>query len=210
VLNEIITGKRNAIEARVQSMEELNGAIRRYPSRFAGFGGVPVGLSYEDTAAYVQKNVKEAGHIGLGEFTLGSGQIGLLDVIFRASVTFGNLPIWIHAFNPLTLKDIQDVSALAVKYPSVPVIIGHMGGSKWLETIELVKQTPNLYLDLSAFFSALVLKMAISELPEKCIFGVDLPYGDLSLARQGVERVCKDNYILTRILGENISELLNL
>ena len=210
VLNEIITGKRNAAEAGLQSMEELGSVINQYPTRFVGFGRVPVRLSYDDTASYIEKNVKNAGYVGLGEFTLGSGQVNLLDVIFKASVSSGNLPLWIHAFNPLTLNDIQDIAALAIEYPSVPVIIGHMGGSSWLETIELVKQIPNLFMDLSAYFSALVLKMAILELPYKCIFGVDLPYGDLLLARQGIERVCTDKYVRSRVLGENIREILKI
>ena len=209
-LNEIITGKRNAGEARVKAMEELNAAIRQYPARFVGFGNIPVGLSYDDTAAYVQKYVVGAGHIGLGEFTMGSGQIGLLDVVFQAAASFGNLPIWIHAFNPLLLKDIQEVRALAGKYPDVPVILGHMGGSFWMESIEFVKQTPNLYMDLSAYFSTLVLKIAILEAPLKVIYGVDLPYGDLLLARQGIERVCTDASVRACVLGENIGELLGL
>jgi len=210
VLNEIIAGKRNALEARIQSMTELGDAVRQYPDRFVGFGGVHVGMSYDDTASYIEKNVKSAGYAGLGEFTLGSGQVNLLDVIFQASSSFGNLPIWIHAFNPLTSKDIQDIAALAAKHPSVPVIIGHMGGSNWLETIEMVKQAPNLFMDLSACFSALVLKMAISELPYKCIFGVDLPYGDLLLARQSVERVCADGHVRSRVFSENIRGILDL
>ena len=209
-LNEILTGKRNTMEARLQSMGELGNAIHQYPTRFFGFGAVPVGLSYDDTASYIEKYVKSAGYVGLGEFTLGNGQVALLNVIFQVSAVFGNLPIWIHAFSPLILKDIQDIGILAVEHPTVPVIIGHLGGSNWLETVDLVKQTPNLFMDLSAYFAALVLKMAILELPYKCIFGVDLPYGDLLLARQGVERVCADKYIRDRVLGENIRELLTL
>lgn len=210
VLNEIIAGKRSAAEAGFQSMSELGSAIHQYPDRFVGFGRVPIGLSYGDTASYIEKNVKNAGYVGLGEFTLGSGQVNLLNVIFQASVSLDNLPIWIHAFNPLMIHDILDIAALAQKYSSVPVIIGHMGGSNWLETIELVAQAPNLFMDLSAYFSPLVLKMAIHELPYKCVFGVDLPYGDLLLARQGIERVCDDKYIQSRVLSENIRELLKL
>ena len=209
-LDEILSGKRNAAQARTVALQELHTAIRNYPDRFVGFGAVPVGLPYDDTTAYIEANVIDTSLIGLGEFTLGSGQINLLETTFQASSSLGNLPLWIHAFNPLTLQDIQDIGAFAVKYPAVPVIIGHMGGSNWAETIELVKQTPNLFMDLSAYFSTLVFKIAILELPDKTIFGVDLPYGDLLLARQAVERVCPDPSIQARVLGENISDLLGL
>jgi len=63
-----------------------------------------------------------------------------------------------------------------------------LGGSNWLGTIELVKIVPNLYWDISAYFSILVLKMAINEFPSKYIFGVDMPYGDLQLAIDAVKK----------------------
>lgn len=210
ILNEIISGKRSAIEAKLKSMKELDDAIHMYPDRFIGFGSVPVGMSIEDTCSYIEKHVIFMKHAGLGELTLASGQVSLLEVIFQAAMDFGNLPLWIHAFHPMILKDIQEIAALASRYPTIPVIIGHLGGSNWLDTIELVKQIPNLFMDLSAYFSTLVLKIAMLELPQKCIFGVDLPYGDLLLARQAIERLCDDAYVQRRVLGGNMQELLKL
>ena len=146
---------------------------------------------------------------GFGEFTLLSGQIKVLAPVFQASSDMGNLPIWIHAFNPLVLSDIQEIAGLAKSYPAVPVILGHMGGSNWLEALGLAKEIPNLYLDISAWFSALVLKIVINELPQKCIFGVDLPYGDLQTGREAVVKFAKDPSVINTVLGDNMAELLN-
>ncbi len=44
-----------------------------------------------------------------------------------------------------------------------------MGGSNWLETIGIIKWNPNMYLDTSASFSTLALKIVIKELPDKVI-----------------------------------------
>lgn len=46
-----------------------------------------------------------------------------------ASMQFGNLPVWVHTFSPMGLKDIRAVDQLSKKYPSVPAILGHLGGA---------------------------------------------------------------------------------
>jgi len=211
-LNEIIGGQANtAIAARLASLKEQKETIDLYPTRFIGFGAVPLTLNTENEVnEYIEKEVIGNGFVGLGEFTLPSGSIKLLKPIFKASTNFGNLPLWIHAFNPLILQDIKEIAQFAKEFPSVPVIIGHLGGSNWLETIELVKEIPNLYLDISAYFSTLVLKMAINELPFKCIFGVDMPYGDLQLALDAVRKLANNYKVADAVLGDNILALLRL
>ena len=52
--------------------------------------------------------------------------------------------------------------------------------------------------------------MAIKELPERCLFSADLPYGDLILAKFSIERVCKDVAVREQVLGGNVAKLLNL
>jgi len=54
------------------------------------------------------------------------------------------------------------------------------------------------------------LGMTIKELPEKCLFSADLPYGDLIVSKFSIERVCKDKAVLERVMGENITKLLKL
>lgn len=117
----------------------------------------------------------------MGEFTLGNGQSHLMQNIFAASTEFNHLPIWVYAFFPLTLEDIKNIAIMAKNHPQTPVILGHLGGCNWIETMELVKAVPNLYLDTSAYYSTFILQTVINELPEKCIFGVDMPFGDLEL-----------------------------
>jgi len=65
-------------------------------------------------------------------------------------------------------------------------------------------------MDLSAAFSTLALKMIISEIPKKCFFSSDAPYGDPLLNRQMIEYLSPSKKITAKILGENIMELLEL
>ncbi len=209
-LYEIISGKRNSIETRIASIKEQREVINKYPSRFYGFGSVPVELDYEETASWIEEYVIKNRFIGLGEFSVATGQVRSLETVFQASHDFSNLPIWIHAFWPLNLGDIKEIFNLAKKYPDVPVIIGHLGGVNWLDVIKMTKETKNVYIDLSAFYTTVALSMTIKELPEKCLFSSDIPYGDLIISKFSIERVCKDKGIVDQVLGGNIVKLLKL
>ncbi|WP_338432642.1 amidohydrolase family protein [Clostridium tyrobutyricum] len=210
-LNDLLAGKKgNITEIRKKSIEELVKAIEQYPSRYVGFGAVPPNLNLNATEQYINDNIQKNHLVGMGEFTLGSGQVHLLKNIFKASSEFENLPIWIHAFFPLTLQDIKEISNFARRYPATPVILGHLGGVNWLETMDIVKEIPNLFLDTSAYYSTFVLRTIINELPEKCIFGVDRPFGDLALSMEAILKVSKSKSIARAVLGENIAQLLEI
>ena len=89
-----------------------------------------------------------------------------------------------NTFSPLTFEDIIEINVLSNKYPSVPVILGHLGGLNWLDTIKLAKGNSSLYLDLSGTFATIAVSFAIKELPERTLFSSDAPYGDPVLAKQ--------------------------
>jgi predicted TIM-barrel fold metal-dependent hydrolase len=209
-LYEVISGKRNSIETKIASINEQSGVINKYPSRFYGFGSVPLGLDYEKTASWIEEYVVKNRFIGLGEFSVATGQVKSLETVFKAAHDFSNLPIWIHAFWPLDLYDIKEIFNLAKKYPNVPVIIGHLGGVNWLNVIKMTKETQNVYIDLSAFYTTVALGMTIKELPEKCLFSADIPYGDLVVSKFSIDRVCKDKAVLEQVMGGNVAKLLNL
>ena len=79
-----------------------------------------------------------------------------------------------------------------------------------MEVTDFVKNTPNAYIDLSAAFSTLALKMIITEVPDKCLFSSDTPYGDSFLTKQAIEYLSPSKKITDKILGENIIKLLEL
>lgn len=210
-LNDLLAGKKGSmIEARQKSISELVEAIKLFPNRYIGFGNVPVGLELNATLQYVDNYIYKNHLSGMGEFTLASGQVHLLNNIFIASEEFENLPIWIHAFYPLTISDIKEISKFAKSFPKTPVILGHLGGTNWIETVALVKEISNLYLDTSAYFSTLVLSNIINEIPQKCLFGVDGPFGDLQLSIDTIIKFAKTSSIASEVLGENISKLLKI
>lgn len=190
-LNKILAGKTNTMaEVRQKGNAELAEAISSYPTRFTGFGRVPVGMSDEATVEFVDKY--------------------LWSQFSRHHKNSGTFRFGFMLFFPLSLQDIKDAAQYARQYPHTPVILGHLGGSNWLETIDLVKDIPNLYLDTSASYSQLVLEFVIHELPHKSIFGVDRPYGDLQLSIDTIEKLAQSRMIADAVLGGNIGELLKL
>lgn len=148
---------------------------------------------------------------GLGEFTPGSDeQVGQLETIFQALAKFPSLPVWVHTFNPVSLKGIQTLMNLTKKYPHISVIFGHMGGYYWMNVIDFVKETPNAFIDLSGTFSTLAVRMAITEIPQKCLFGSDAPYGEPFMSKELVEYLAPTDTIRDMVLGGNIQKLLEL
>ncbi len=210
VLTGLLSGEPYPIEKRRLVVAEQVHAIARRPDRFVGFGAVPLGLSYDDTGAWVGEQVLAHGFRGLGEFTMPAGHVALLDVIFAVSAVHGDLPLWVHTQDPFTLDDIRELAALARRYPSVPVIFGHLGGWHWGDTIRLAYDLPQAYLDLSGTNTTLAPAIAIRTLPARTLFSSDAPYGNPLVARTMVEQVTADPAVRERVLGGTIADLLRL
>ncbi|MDC7956346.1 amidohydrolase family protein [Fusobacterium simiae] len=214
ILFKVLSGEKNHkndMERMRNNINDLMEVLNKYPNKFYGFGPVPLGLSLDETISWIEKYIISNNLKGVGEFTPGNDeQVKQLEIIFQALENYSYLPIWVHTFYPVTLNGINILINLTKKYPKVPVIFGHMGGYHWINVIDFVKKTPNAYLDLSASFSTLVVKMAIAEVPNKCLYSSDAPYGEPLLNKQMIEYLCYDEKIKNDILGNNILKLLNL
>ncbi|WP_269782992.1 amidohydrolase family protein [Nocardia terpenica] len=95
-------------------------------------------------------------------------------------------------------------------FGTVPVVISQLGGANWLTAVELVRDHPGMYLELSTASIIFAIRVAIAEIPERTLFGSDAPYGDPVLARAAVERVTRPGEIRDRVLGGTLAELLGL
>lgn len=212
ILYKILSGDHSK-EANIRRMkdniEEMVKVLRKYPERFWGFGPVPLGLTVKDTAEWIENDIIFNNFKGVGEFTPGSDeQICELETIFQALEEYPGIPLWIHTFQPVTLSGIRILMELTRKYPKIPVIYGHMGGYHWMDVIEFAGTVPNAFIDLSAAFSTLAVRMALTELPEKCLFSSDAPYGDPLYSRRLVEDISPSDEICDQVLGGNILRLL--
>jgi predicted TIM-barrel fold metal-dependent hydrolase len=188
---------------------ELEATLDAYPERFIGFASVPLSLSAEEISVDVERLVGR-GFRGIGELTPPADQAGRIEPVLRAAADHGGLPVVVHGFAPTTKTDLETLAGLARRYPGVPVVISQLGGLNWLTAIELVRDTPNMYLELSTANVIFAVRLAITEVPDRTMYGSDAPYGDPYLARATVERVTEPGELRDRVLGGTFAELLKL
>ncbi|NYI82928.1 amidohydrolase family protein [Saccharopolyspora hordei] len=146
---------------------------------------------------------------GIGELSPVPGRADRVEPVLQAAADHGGLPVVVHGFAPTTAHDLAVLAGLARRYPSVPLVISQLGGLNWLTAVELVRDTPNTYLELSTPHIVFAVRLAISEVPDRTLFGSDAPYGDPVLARATVERVTRPGELRDRVLGGNLAELLD-
>nr|WP_320146653.1 amidohydrolase family protein [uncultured Anaeromusa sp.] len=207
-LYQLLEGQGDSQETRKQSLIELEEVVKKYPDTYWGFGSIPLGLGDAESLRWIEAQIIARGFCGIGELTPGLGQVALLEPIFQASREAGGLPLWVHAFFPLQAQDIRKLLELAAQYQEVPLIVGHLGGVHWLETLQAVKRMPQVHLDLSAAYTTMALLYAMKELPERVLFASDAPYTSPVVARHSLEMLAPSQQVLELALGENICRLL--
>ncbi|WP_051055571.1 MULTISPECIES: amidohydrolase family protein [Kitasatospora] len=164
---------------------------RPHPDRFVGFLSVPLGLGAEETAALVEREVLGRGLRGIGELAPAPGGAGLVEPVLRAAADQGRLPVVVHGSAPTTAADLTTLATLARRYPDVPLVVSQLGGQHWIQAVELVRDTPNMYLELSTANVVFAVRTAVKEIPDRTLFSSDAPYGE-------------------PVLGGTIAELIDL
>jgi predicted TIM-barrel fold metal-dependent hydrolase len=191
------------------AMAELRRALDRYPEAAVGFAKVPLGLTQDETAAWLDGYLGTPGIVGIGELTPAPGRADLIEPVLAASADHGGLPVLVHGFAPNTLGDLRSYAELAARHPDVPVVVGAFGGLHAMDLIGLALDRPNLHLDLSSALQVFAVRAAVHALPDRCLFGSNTPYGDVVAARHLVEAAVTDRHLLARVLAENATELLD-
>ncbi|MGD3112038.1 amidohydrolase family protein [Streptomyces sp. YGL11-2] len=210
VLAETVSGRPSGPDSYQAAWQELDSACAAYPDRFIGFGKVHLDLPTQQIAAEVEREIVGRGFRGIGELTPPPDDAGRIEPVLRAAADHGGLPVVVHGFAPTTAGDVATLAGLARRHPTVPLVISQLGGLHWLTAIELARDTPNLYLELSTANIIFAVRLAIEEVPDRTLFGSDAPYGDPALARATVERVTRPGALRDRVLGGTLAELLDL
>jgi predicted TIM-barrel fold metal-dependent hydrolase len=208
VLHETVAGRPDP-GGYESAWRELDAAVAAYPGRFIGFGKVDLDRPAARIGADVERIV-ERGFRGVGELTPRPGEAGRVEPVLRAAADHGGLPVYVHGFAPTTAEDLVTLAGLARRHPGVPLVISQLGGLNWLTAIELARDTPNLYLELSTANVVFAVRLAIEEVPGRTLFGSDAPYGDPVLARATVERVTRPGVLRDQVLGGTLAQLLDL
>jgi predicted TIM-barrel fold metal-dependent hydrolase len=216
VLAQTTGGGRNTTESVRRAMEDVHKTLALYPDRFIAFGQVPLGGSAVEIGNWVQTEIVDRGLKGIGELVVVPGNGKSIEPVLKAASDHGGrLPVLVHAYAPQTQDDIRTFAALAGEYPSVPVIMGQLGGPNWLDAIEILKaSTPNLKMDLSTPVTWFASYLAAREIPERILFASNAPYGDMVVERLQAERAItraqSSVELRNRIMGGTLASLVGL
>jgi predicted TIM-barrel fold metal-dependent hydrolase len=149
----------------------------------------------------------------VGEFWNLVNDLNLI-VVTHAGASWGPLD---ESFNhPIYFKNVLE------RFPSIKIIIAHLGGKWRFETYELAREFENVYTDCSALQGWLPsqpeiaisrLREAASLMPDRLIFGSDWPLFDMSYphsqwVRFLVENNWADEEVKERVLGKTFLSLV--
>ena len=83
-----------------------------------------------------------------------------------------------HTWGYSRFNGVGNVRTVAERYPNVKIIMGHSCHSCWKEAVQLVRDFPNVYLELTAVLDDRgVLDYFVKEIgSERILFGTDLPW----------------------------------
>lgn len=188
--------------------QELDAALTAHPDRFLGFRSVRLDLPADQLATEIDHAARS--FHGIGELTPPPGAAARIEPVLRAATDHSGLPVVVRGSAPTTEEDLSTLAALARRYPTVPLVISQLGGAHWLTAIDLARETPNIYLELSTASIIFAVRLAITEIPDRTLFGSDAPYGDPVLSRTTIERVTPPGELRARVLGGTLAELLGL
>jgi len=184
--------------------QRLLDAMRRYPGRVCGYA---VGNPWDGTAA-VQEVTRclDAGMAGIKLHV----SHNLLDYDHPRVQPFFSLaaerqaPVLVHCFDGA-----QSIDRIADQFPTVAIILGHMGGYAWPEAIDVATRHPNLYLEICCSCSEIgIVESAVAAVgAERVLFGTDMPLLDPCSSLYKVYDADIDDKARAQILGGNIARL---
>lgn len=157
--------------------KEIYDICKKHPDRFIQFAIIAPRdrkLAIEE----LERSVNEYGakglkiHPSINQFMVDST---LIDPVMEKAVEY-KLPILFHSEED-GYSHPRMLSALAERYPSVTMIIGHMGGTAWLEAVEAAKKHKNVYLDTTEMLNdGYIIGDCIEQCgAEKIVWGSDSP-----------------------------------
>ncbi len=242
-----------AIKLARASNDVLYEAVRRHPDRFAGFATLPT-PDPAAAADELERAVSKLGF--KGAMIMGLTQGRFMDdkrfrPIFERAVAL-DVPLYIHPTPPhsavqeaflkdypslsvdqlgFTLEDLTHtfrliVSGLFDEYPTLKIIVGHLGETApfllWRTDHILGERAPmprafvdyyreHFWLTTSGAFSNSALTCSIAEMGmERILFSIDWPFMSNRAGRRWIDAVPVSDRDRTLILGVNARKLLKL
>ncbi|RLI45408.1 hypothetical protein DRO64_02555 [Candidatus Bathyarchaeota archaeon] len=150
-----------------------------------------------------------------GYMPYGWGYETMLEPFYKKIEDLG-IPMIIHCSGPCVLETPGQIAAVAMKHPSIPIIITHAGGPRMsIDTAVVALRNKNVFLETSethsSFFIAGILKTIGAD---KIVFGSATPFIGPEIEKAKLDiglklgLISKEEYEL--IMAKNISRILRI
>jgi len=184
-----------------QMNDYIRASVRKYPSRFVGFGRVDP--RREDAVKEIDRIKNDLGLTGL--------KLHPFVECFRPDHPFFNkffkkvndlkLPTLFHSGDGFSSPGL--ILKIAKKYPKLPVIMGHLRES----TLSALKESENVYVETSGTLPDIIeLSVDIDE--DRVLFGSDVPYYRYSAQIAIVETAEISQKAKGKIFHDNFKRLI--
>ncbi|MGH8619131.1 MAG: amidohydrolase family protein [Burkholderiales bacterium] len=104
------------------------------------------------------------------------------------------------------------IGQLARKFPTVPVIMNHMGFRYFVDgAISVARETPNIYLDTVLVSMPGYLRMAVDQVgADRVVYGSDYPIGHPSSMIAAIKAANVGAEAEALIMGDNLARIMKL
>jgi hypothetical protein len=196
-------------EGSQRTVQEVNSDLAEklapYEGKLYGFGKVDL---YDQNIEAQLDSIVECGLYGVGEIIGIHEHVELLRPVLEFSSDQKNFPIFIHCDFPVEREDLEALFNLIGEYPDARIIVGHMGGNHWIETLKRVKGLDNCLLDVSEVVNYVPLYVAVAGHPDKVAYGSDFPWDlqEVNLARLNDMELSEE--VVGQVMGGNLRRFM--
>ncbi|MBU4366691.1 MAG: amidohydrolase family protein [Verrucomicrobia bacterium] len=172
-------------------------AVRAFPERLRAYCGI--NPNYPDQVKKDVATFDRYADVYVGfKFLADYHAIPITDERYQAAWQLAEsraLPVLLHTWGNSVHDGQTVIRQIAERYHQAKILLGHCCHGAWDEAIQLVKDFPNVYLELCAVMDERgVLERFVSELgSERIIFGTDFPWFN-------------HHYYIGAVLGAGISD----
>ena len=155
--------------------------ITKYSRRFRGYWGVNPNYP-ERTERDLKRYEDFSGFVGF-KFLSDYHKVAITDDRYAPVLEYAQdrkLPILMHTWGNSGFDGPALVEKVSEKYPDVSILMGHSGYGQWAKAIQVSRDHPNVYLELTAAYAvrgAIEAMVSVAG-SEKVLFGTDLPWFD--------------------------------
>lgn len=177
----IVCSSHTALVDTQRGNPQMAEVVAKYPDRFRAYW--VINPNYPERMKKEIKNYpKQKGFVGF-KFWSDYHKVPITDTRYQPALEFAEehqLIILMHTWGNSQYDGPALVEQVAKRYSKVIILMGHSGYGEWDRAIDIARDYPNVYLELTAAYhvNGIIEKMVQKAGSSKMLFGTDLPWLD--------------------------------